>query len=241
MPPTFNDAMNCKAAEKERETLQFESYALMEMSPWELVRLPPDSRIAKIMRIFDLRRGPRCEILTYKRRIVAKGFSQSWRTDFLEAFVPMSKYATLQRLFIVTVMLPRQCRLLDVENAFIKVTLQEKISECQSEVFVVPGKRKNVCVLKMGIHGLCSTSREWGSFLHNFLVQFGFEQSMVGPTHYRREDGGDFVIMVVYVDNIPLFGIGNSAIDKVVEHLNQHIEIRGDEHITKFLGFTIGG
>lgn len=48
-----------------------------------------------------------------------------------------------------------------------------------------------------------------------------------------------FVFVVLYVDDIPLLGSSNGAIDKVVEHFKQHFEVRVDEHITKFLAFTI--
>lgn len=239
VPLTFDDAMNREDAGKWRAALQSEFDALTKMGTWELVRLPPDRKLIKTKWVFDLKRGARGETLRYKARLVAKGFSQIAGIDFHEVFAPVSKYATVRLIFSVAVVFRWQRRLLDVKNAFINAPLQEEIYVCQPEGFVVTGKEEHVYVLRKALYGLRQASREWSLFLHNFLVQFGFEQSMADPTLYVWKDGKEFVIVVVYVDDIPLFGSSNGAIDKVVEHFKQHFEVRVDEHITKFLGFTI--
>lgn len=84
----------------------------------------------------------------------------------------------------------------------------------------VPGmvteKRKQANVLKNALYRLRQDSSEWDLFLHNFQVQIGFDQSMAGSTLYVCKDGEEFVIVVVYNDNVSLFGSSDGEIAKAV-------------------------
>lgn len=154
LPLTFNDAMNREDAGKWRAALQSVFDALTQVGTWELARLPPDRKLIKTKWVLDLKRGARGEILRYKARLFARGFSQIAGIDFHEFFATVSRYATVRLMFSGAVVFRCKRRLLDVKNAFINAPLQEDIYVCLPEGFVLLGKEEHVYELRKALYGL---------------------------------------------------------------------------------------
>lgn len=67
----------------------------------------------------------------------------------------------------------------------------------------------------------------------------GCKQSKADPTLYVLVTGKDFVVLVVYVDNIVLLVNVLLAVSRFIIYFKKHFEIRILEKIGKILGMTV--
>ena len=88
----------------------------------------------------------------YKVRLVAKGYTQTYRIDYQDTFAPVAKMNTVRILLSLTANLNWQLSQYDVKNAFIHVNLDEEIY-----MSVPPGfesSRGKVFKLRKVLYGL---------------------------------------------------------------------------------------
>ena len=76
----------------------------------------------------------------------------------------------------------------------------------------VAGKENQVCLLKKAIYGLKKIGQQWHALLHGTLEELSFHKLALGDTSIfiKHHDGGEIgsilLILLVYVDNIAIFG-----------------------------------
>ena len=64
-----------------------EIQSLIDNGTWELTKLPPGRKAVGFRRVVRIKRNPDGSIERYKGRVVAKGFSQQFGTDFTETLL----------------------------------------------------------------------------------------------------------------------------------------------------------
>ena len=89
--------------------------------------------------------------LSYRARLVAKGFTQREGIDYGETFAPVVRYSTLRLLVGLAVKLDLKITHLDVKTAFLNGMLEENVFMRQPEGFVLKGFEDKVCKLKKAI------------------------------------------------------------------------------------------
>ena len=96
---------------------------------------------------------------------------------------------------------------INIKSAYLNGDLDEEIYMDQLKGFAVKGKEHQVCFLKKAIYGLKQAGRQWHIHLSNTLEELGFQRTISGNTSIfiQRHDGGDPLILLVYIDNISLF------------------------------------
>ena len=98
---------------------------------------------------------------------MAKGFTQRlshWtyaRTDFDETYAPVVKYDSLRTILLIAGVKDMGIIQLDIKTAFLNGELQEQSYMNQPEGFDLPGREKEVCLLKKSLYGLKQASRTW--------------------------------------------------------------------------------
>ena len=63
----------------------------------------------------------------YKARLVVKGFTQQPGVDFVDTYLPVAKFASIQIIMVVAVKLDLELHQLDVKTAFLNRDLKEEI------------------------------------------------------------------------------------------------------------------
>ena len=73
---------------------------LEKMGTWKLEDLPADCKLVGCQWVFLRKRDENCQIIKYKARLVAQGFSQKPRTDYSNdgTFAPVMYFETLRTL-----------------------------------------------------------------------------------------------------------------------------------------------
>ena len=153
-------------------------------------------------------------LLRLKARLVARGFSQVQGIDFNDTFAPMLKVVPLRLIFAISVGLNLELHHLDIETTFLHGDLNEYIYMEQPPYFIDPKHPYDVCKLKKSLYGLKQSPRMWHLKLHTYLESIGFTRLQAEPNLYIRKEGNVFVILGVYVHNLPIASNSISAMKK---------------------------
>jgi len=97
-----------------------------------------------------------------------------------------------------------------------------------------------VCLLKKAIYSLKQAGRQWHVHLHDMLGEFDLQKNVSGDMSIfiKRQDGGDLLIALVYVDDITLFGMLDD-INMFKMQIAKCYKISDLGEITQFLGLHV--
>jgi hypothetical protein len=104
---------------------------------------------------------------------------------------------------------------MDVKKILLHGDLDEEIYMKQPKGFVVRGKKYLVCKLKDYIYGLNQSPRMWYQNFDTYMLSFGFVRSKDDNCIYSKEEGGCFIYVALYVENMLLIGNNMDAIKEV--------------------------
>jgi len=105
---------------------------------------------------------------------------------------------------------------LDVKTTFLHGELEEQIFMHQPEKFVIEAKEDHVCRLKKFLYGLNQLPRQWYLRFDTFMIEHGYSESKYDScVHHRKLNGGSFVYLLWYVDDILIASKDMSEVDKL--------------------------
>ena len=93
--PTYEEATASAEAEQWKQAMDEEMATLWKMNTWELADLPKDRKPISCQWVFGLKRNASGEIVKYKARLVARGFSPEYGIDYKETFAPVIRLDAL--------------------------------------------------------------------------------------------------------------------------------------------------
>ena len=236
LPNNHREAMRSPDAEKWKLAEQKEYNSLIENKTWVLVPRPKDRQVVANRWVYDIKHDGR-----YKARLVAKGFTQVWGEDYNETFSPVARFESIRYLFAHATLNNWYSETMDVETAFLNGDLDQVIYMEQPEGWAVRGKENYVCLLKKAIYGLKQASRQWNIKIHQSLLDLGFSRtySDAGVYVYRRQGGDSVTIVVLYVDDLLIFGDRPKHIKQVKDTLSSQYKMTDLGPVQRFLGLRI--
>jgi histone deacetylase 1/2 len=99
--------------------MQEELQALHSNQTWSLAPLHPSMNVIGRRWVYKIKRHVDGQIVRYKARLVAHGFSQQEGIDYLETFGPMIKPTMVRLVLTIVVSYGWEVHQLDVHNAFL--------------------------------------------------------------------------------------------------------------------------
>ncbi|CAM8880588.1 unnamed protein product [Rhodiola kirilowii] len=81
--------------------------------------------------------------------------------------------------------------------------------------------------------------RQWFSKFADALSSYGFLQSPNDHSLFTFDHNGDFLILLVYVDDVVLTGTSTSQIDKVKAYIHAEFQIKDLGYLKYFLGIEV--
>ena len=120
-----------------------------------------------------------------------------------------------------------ECEQLDVKTAFLHGDLEEEIYMEQAKGFKVIGKENIVCSLKKSLYGLKQAPRQWYKKIDSFMLDYGFER--INADHcadIKREKNGNFIVLLLYVDEMLIVGQNKNMINKLKNNLNNQFAMK---------------
>ncbi|GLT35869.1 hypothetical protein SLA2020_102850 [Shorea laevis] len=188
--------------------------------------------------VFVRKRNEKNEVMRYKARLVAQGFTQIPSIDYEETYSPVMDAITFRFLISLVVFEGLQIRLMDVVTAYLYGSLDSDIYMKVPIGFKMPEAynsmpRKIFSIkLKRFLYGLKQLGQMWYNRLSEYLLKEGYENNPISPCVFTKRSKSGFVIIVVYVDDINIIGT-LGELEKVVECLKKEFEIK-DLGVTKF-------
>ena len=236
-PTTFHEAVSGPDRDKWKASIQEEYDSLLENGTWELTQLPPGKKAITTKWVFRHKFGPDGELTRYKTRLVAKGFQQRKGIDYDEVFAPVGKGTTLRVLLAAAANLGWRIEQMDIKTAFLHGDVEEELYMEQPEGMEDGSGR--VCRLRKAIYGLKQAPRAWYHKLEETLLEGGFKKSVSDHSLFLLCEGEDFLMMLVYVDDILLFSSSSPLISKVQGLLENRFKCSKMGEVKYYLGMHV--
>ena len=104
---------------------------------------------------------------------------------------------------------------------------------------MVKGKEHMVCKLKRSIYELKQAFKQWYLKFNDTITSFGFEENIVDRCIYLNINGSNFIILVLYVDDI-LFPTNDfGLLCQTKEFLSQNFEMKDMSETSYVIGIEI--
>ncbi|CAM8946174.1 unnamed protein product [Rhodiola kirilowii] len=220
--------------------MEKELKALQTNNTWEVLPLPPGKNAIGSKWVFRVKRHSDGTIERYKARLVARGFSQEEGLDYNETFAPVVKMTTVRTVIALAASKNWPLFQLDVDNAFLHGALDEEVYMSFPPGFYKQEKQLGlVCKLNKSIYGLKQAPRQWFSRFSDALLAYGFQQSSNDHSLFTYNHNGEFLILLVYVDDVVITGTSTNLIDSVKAFIHSEFKIKDLGHLKYFLGIEV--
>ena len=233
------EALAGPESEKWRNAMEDEMESLRKTGTWTLVEPPNNRQIISSKWVLRIKKNATGEPVRFKARVVARGFSQVPGIDFKDTFSPTLKIIGFRMLVGLAALHDLELHHLDVQTAFLHGELSEEIYMQQPPFFEDPSNPHHVCRLQKSIYGLKQSPRVWYHKLHSFLMNANYDRLKNEPNIYIRKTDNTFVIIGVYVDDIPLISNSKLSLNLAKTELASAFPITDLGPMTQFLGIQV--
>ncbi|CAI7913261.1 unnamed protein product [Closterium sp. NIES-54] len=131
----------------------------------------------------------------------------------------------------------KKFRQIDVANSFLYAPID-------GEIFVELPHGSNagpnqVCQLEKSLYGIKQAPRLWLQHLHARLIRIGFLQLPHDQGMYRLTKGTDYILLIVYVDDLLYVGSTDAITTWFEGELQQDVTLTVATTVTQYLGLNI--
>ena len=239
-PECYTEALEDEHKKEWLEAMQDEMQSLHQNHTFELVKLPKDRRALKNRWVYRIKHDELSTRPRYKARLVVKGFNQRKGVDFVEIFSSVVKMSSIRVVLGLAASLDLEIEQMDVKTAFLHGDLEEEIYMEQPEGFIVKGKENYVCKLKKSLYGLKQAPRQWYKKFESVMEEQGYKKTTSDHCVFvKKFSDDDFIILLLYVDDILIAGMNVSRIDRLKKKLSQSFAMKDLGPAKKILGIQI--
>ncbi|GJV14477.1 retrotransposon protein, putative, ty1-copia subclass [Tanacetum coccineum] len=129
----LNEPTNYKAAmldleyDKWLDAMNAEMQSMKDNQVWRLVDLPPNCKTIRSKWLFKKKTDMDGIVHTYKSRLVAKGYTQTYRVDYEETLSLVADIRVIRILIAITMFYDYEIWKMDFKTAFLNSYLDEDI------------------------------------------------------------------------------------------------------------------
>ncbi|GKB97018.1 retrovirus-related pol polyprotein from transposon TNT 1-94 [Tanacetum coccineum] len=210
---TKSQALTTRTSDHERkspkEAMQEEIEALHKNKTWELVPLPG-------------------------------GYAQKEGINFNKIFSPVVRMTTIRVVLAMCATYDLHLEQLDVKTAFLHGNLEEEIYTLQPEGFKQKRKENLVCRLNKSLYDLKQAPRCWYKRFDTFIRSLEYNRLHANPcAYFKRFRNNDFIILLLYVDDVLVAGPNKDRINKLKAQLAREFKMKDIGPTNKILGMEI--
>lgn len=214
--------------------------ALTKVHAYSLVPRPRDRKPIGCKPVLKIKRGADGQIIKYKIRIVAKGYSQTYGIDYDETYAPVVRYSSLRMLLALAAHYDLELHHMDVKSAYLNGDLVEEIYMEQPEgAPIIEGKEDWVCRLHKSLYGLKQAGRTWHTKIDEAFQRRELVPLASDPCVYVRRTGKSLVIIALYVDDLVLTASSSTELQTLKADLTTEFDMEDLGEATFVLGIEI--
>ncbi|CAL1354730.1 unnamed protein product [Linum trigynum] len=226
-PESFTEAMIDEHKQRWIQAMQDEMDSLYENKTFELVKLSKGKRALKNKWVFKIKHDEHNRQPRFKARLVVKGFSQRKGIDFDEIFSPVVKMTSIRTVLGLATSLNLEVEQMDVKTAFLHGDLEEEIYMEQPEGFKKEKKEDYVCRLRKSLYGLKHAPRQWYKKFESIMGEQGYMKTTSDHCVFvKKFPDGDFIILLLYVDDMLIAGQNVSKINDLKKDLSKSFAMK---------------
>ena len=238
-PQNTNECRQRNDWPKWRETMQAELHSLIKQDVFgHVVQTPASIKPIGNKWVFVQKRNENNDIIRYKARLVAQGFSQRLDIDYEETYSPVMDAITFRFLISLAVSEEHDMLLMDVITAYLYGSINSDIHMKIPERFKLPEavskKPRSMLSIKLqrSLYGLKQSGRMWYNRLSEYLLKEGYVNNPICPCVCIKKSETGFAIIAVYVDDLNLVGTPEE-LKTTAKYLKKEFEMK-DLGKTKF-------
>ena len=118
-----------------------------------------------------------------------------------------------------------EAEIIDVDSAFLYGEVDEDIYMGQRDDFKDDRNPIKKCLLQKAQYGTKQAARQWNNNLNQHLENQGFISASADPCVFIRVSSGEYSIIVIYVDDLMLFGKTEEHIKDIKSALKHEFSI----------------
>ena len=215
---------------------------LQETGTWELTDPPAGANIVGSKWVYRAKKDAAGNVIRYKARLVAQGFSQVPGVDYFDTFAPVAKLASIRAVLAMAAAEDMELHQIDIKGVYLngELTEQEKIFMQQPPGYHAPNSSGKVCRLRKTLYGLKQSGRRWYQRLVEIMVQhLGFSCCDVDQAVFFRREGQMVMIVLVHVDDCTIAATAIMLIERFKKEIAKHVEITDLGELHWLLGIEI--
>ncbi|MBW0538635.1 hypothetical protein O181_078350 [Austropuccinia psidii MF-1] len=203
-PKTFKAATGGDAKEVWSAAIDKELTSMEKLKVWDVIDLDPSYKLVGTTWVFKTKKNHLNQVVEYKARLCAQGFTQTAGVDFDKTYSPTGRLNSLRTLVAFAATNNLSFHQIDVRSAFLNAPLSETVYLSLPQG-LKGDKRKSCLCLNKAIYGLRQAPLAWYERLTCWLLNVGFKACVLDPCVFHRK-GEHPLWLYVHVDDIALFG-----------------------------------
>ncbi|MCO5595019.1 hypothetical protein L7F22_049056 [Adiantum nelumboides] len=168
--------------------------ALYGNETWALVPLPKFKKPIGCRRVYKVKHSSDGSVSRYKAKLVAKGYAQTYGSDYKETFALVAKVATTRAIILLATSKGWILHQMDVKNAFLHGDLQEDVYMEQAPGYQDIGHPDYVCKIQKALYGLKQAPYAWHDKITQYLITIGFHMADADHSLYVQKIDARIVI-----------------------------------------------
>lgn len=211
--------------------MEDEFISLKRSNVWELCERPKQNVISTRW-VLKTKRSPDNEILRYRARLVARGFTQQKGKDYFSTYAPVCDTTSIRILFAYAAARQLVIKQFDVKAAFLYGELNELTYVEQPPGF--DNDKSKVYRLNKALYGLKQSSKQWNVRFSEYLSKLGLTKSVNDECIFYQNK--PLLILAIYVDDAIILSENSQTSEILIHQLKQEFDIHTIE-TNVFLGF----
>ncbi|KAE8971096.1 hypothetical protein PR001_g26999, partial [Phytophthora rubi] len=228
------------------QSARSELESLIANKTWQLVPKPVHQRPIGCRWVVALKRDEKGQVIRYKTRLVAKGYSQRHGIDYEETYSQVAYVNSVRAMLAKCGAEGMEIEQCDVDTAFPYGKLEEEIyMELPEDLrglleFAEAGGEDDVvCMPRRSLYGLKKASGVWNETIDKHLKSMGFEPADADPCVYTRGEGDDACIVCLSVDGMLIASRQKAVIASVKAGIAEKFRIKALGRARFILGIEI--
>ncbi|CDO71000.1 hypothetical protein BN946_scf184844.g4 [Trametes cinnabarina] len=237
--PTYREAMAGPEKEQWTAAMREELTRIEQLGTYELVERPPDANVVGAVWALRKKRNERNEVVKYKARLCAQGFSQVYGVDYTLTASPTAHASSFRLVLALAAKHDWETDVIDFKNAYLNSRLDDTIYMRQPPGFEVPGRERHVWRLLKALYGLKQAGLLWYRVVCALMSEIGLTRSEYDPGVFHLITQDVVIIIVIHVDDCILVTNSRLLMEGLKAQLAQRYEIVNLGEARWLLGYEI--
>ena len=239
-PKSVGEAQSRSDWPQWKAAMDREMESLERSETWRTVSRPTGRNIVSCKWVFRLKRKADGSIDKYKARLVARGFTQVYGTDYYDTYSPVARLASFRMVLALAARHDWEIEAFDFNSAYLNGELgaDEEIY-MQEPPGYETGGGGSVKRLHKALYGLKQAGRKWYDALSQALTKLGFRTSSADPGVFTARVEKEILVLAVHVDDCILTGSSAKLISEYKQKLNEQYSLTDLGPVHWLLGIKV--